>query len=215
MTSRRTFLTALAAGAGAVALRAHSAAATEIQITTGLNGPIGLQLWSLREYLPKDLAGALPRFVRWVSRGRSGRPLEAHAGGASRRPRYRRPAMSVRAHGGSSGAATTPGGHRGSEGHRRDRVVCPWIEHKDAVHERGCDEGGGSLQQRREGRGGGGHWLAYHTHGYEFVPSAEGTLFDTLANAPDPERVSLPVDVFHTDQGGRSRRAHERNTRRA
>ena len=59
MTSRRTFLTALAAGAGAVALRAHSAAATEIEITTGLNGPVGLQLWSLRNYLPNDFAATL------------------------------------------------------------------------------------------------------------------------------------------------------------
>src|SRR6476619_1400371 len=56
MTSRRTFLTALAAGAGAVALRAHSAA---IEIRTDLNGPVGLQLWSLRNYLPKDFAATL------------------------------------------------------------------------------------------------------------------------------------------------------------
>ena len=35
-------------------------ASAQDEIKTALNGPVGLQLWSLREYLPKDLRGSLP-----------------------------------------------------------------------------------------------------------------------------------------------------------
>ena len=62
MTSRRTFLTTTAAGLGASALRPSWAlAADRAEIKTALNGPVGLQLWSLREYLPKDLPGTLAK----------------------------------------------------------------------------------------------------------------------------------------------------------
>src|SRR4051812_6725753 len=64
MPSRREFLTTIAAGLGAAAVAPPWAAgqggsAPEIQ--TALNGPVGLQLWSLREYLPKDLQGSLAK----------------------------------------------------------------------------------------------------------------------------------------------------------
>ena len=47
MHSRRKFLTALAAGVGASAV-ARPWAAAQADIKTTLNGPVGLQLWSLR-----------------------------------------------------------------------------------------------------------------------------------------------------------------------
>src|SRR5262245_43125663 len=60
MPSRREFLATAAAGVGVSALAARGAwAAGAPAIKSPLNGPIGLQLWSLREYLPKDLAGTL------------------------------------------------------------------------------------------------------------------------------------------------------------
>src|SRR5688572_22038744 len=58
--SRRDFLGSLAAG---VVLPAGARAwqSPQDEIRTALNGPVGLQLWSLREYLPKDLAGTLKK----------------------------------------------------------------------------------------------------------------------------------------------------------
>ncbi len=44
--------------------------------------------------------------------------------------------------------------------------------------------------------------FAYHCHGYEFVPSPEGTLFDTLAQQTDPAAVTFQMDVFHALLGG-------------
>jgi len=44
--------------------------------------------------------------------------------------------------------------------------------------------------------------FGYHCHGYEFVPSPEGTLFDTFAGMADPKLVSFQIDVFHAYNGG-------------
>ena len=44
--------------------------------------------------------------------------------------------------------------------------------------------------------------LAYHCHGYEFVSSPQGTLFDSMADATDPAFVSFQIDVLHAFLGG-------------
>jgi sugar phosphate isomerase/epimerase len=44
--------------------------------------------------------------------------------------------------------------------------------------------------------------FGYHLHGYEFVPSPDGTLYDTLVKATDPKLVEFQVDVFHVFHGG-------------
>src|SRR5215217_2252015 len=60
MWSRRAFLNTVVTGlALPAAARAWSPAVQDIR--TPLNGPVGLQLWSVREYLPKDLAGTLTK----------------------------------------------------------------------------------------------------------------------------------------------------------
>lgn len=41
-----------------------------------------------------------------------------------------------------------------------------------------------------------GHPFAYHLHGYEFQPAPEGTLFDVLAGAANPETVQFELDTF-------------------
>jgi len=38
--------------------------------------------------------------------------------------------------------------------------------------------------------------LCYHTHGVEFGPSPEGTLFDTLVKRTDPKFVNYEMDIF-------------------
>src|SRR5262245_50986878 len=61
MTSRRGFLTTLAAGLGTAALRPRLAAGATPEVKTSLGAPVGLQLYSLREDLPKDVPGTLKR----------------------------------------------------------------------------------------------------------------------------------------------------------
>ena len=82
-------------------------------------------------------------------------------------------------------------------------VVCPVDSPRQGLHARGpqaprptCST---ASARRRDDAG---LRFAYHCHGYEFVPSSEGTLFDTLAGATDPQQVAIQVDVFHTFHGG-------------
>ena len=52
----------MAAGLGASTIGLRWAAAADGKtIKSPLSGPIGLQLWSLREYLPKDVPGTLTK----------------------------------------------------------------------------------------------------------------------------------------------------------
>ena len=44
--------------------------------------------------------------------------------------------------------------------------------------------------------------FGYHPHGFEFVPTAEGTLFDMLLRLTKPELVEYEIDVFWFFHGG-------------
>ena len=83
MWSRRRFLSTVAAG---VAVPAGVRAWPEPQdaIKTPLNGPVGLQMWSLREYLPKDLAGTLAKVRAMGFREVEGAGLWKHTAGQLR-----------------------------------------------------------------------------------------------------------------------------------
>ena len=63
MASRRTFLGAMTAGVGATALGGRWAIGADAtpEVKSALGAPIGLQLYSLRDYAPKDLPGTLAR----------------------------------------------------------------------------------------------------------------------------------------------------------
>ena len=203
MTSRRTFLTALAAGAGAVALRAHSAAATEIEITTGLNGPVGLQLWSLRNYLPNDFAATLGKIramgfhevegagldKRTVAEFRAGLDAAGLRCQSAHMPyeRLRDKAPDAFAEARAMGASW---------------VVCPWIDHGTEFTRDDAMKAADVFNRVGKAAHGEGLGLAYHCHGYEFVPSTEGTLFDTIAGATDAATVAFQIDILHAFLGG-------------
>lgn len=46
--------------------------------------------------------------------------------------------------------------------------------------------------------------FTYHAHGYEFVknPEGEGTLFDLIASQTDPKHVNFELDIFWAYHGG-------------
>jgi sugar phosphate isomerase/epimerase len=79
-------------------------------------------------------------------------------------------------------------------------VVCPWIkggspfDRDRALHAADVLEKADVLAQKE------GMKVAYHCHGYEFVASDEGTLFDTLAQAAP--NLHFEVDVFWARAGG-------------
>jgi sugar phosphate isomerase/epimerase len=206
MRSRRVFLSAFVAGLGsAVVWPRRAGAGMTPEVKSLLGGPIGLQLYSLRAYLPKDIPGTLARLR----------------------------ALGIREVEGGGPAGTTPADFRAaldkadlvcqSIGAGFDRlkgdmagvlqeaktlgarfVMCAWIPHDDAAgltrdEALQAAEVFGAAGKAAKAQG---VRLAYHPHGYEFVPSAEGTLLDTIVKNTDPAVVSFEVDIFWARAGG-------------
>ena len=202
MHSRREFLTTVAAGLASPLWTTPASTPLQDEIKTALNGPVGLQLWSLREYLPKDLRGVLAKVRAMGFREVEGGGLWGHTAAQMR-------------------AALDAAGLRCQSAHisferLRDDLsgafaevkavgaswaVCPWIPHK--VFDRDVTlQAAEAFNKFAAAAESAGLRFAYHCHGYEFVPSPEGTLFETLAGATDPKRVMFQVDVFHAFLGG-------------
>ncbi len=204
MRSRRDFLMMAAAGVGAAALRPTWALAADgPQIKTAFGSLVGLQLWSLREYGPKDVPGTLARI-----RAMGFRHVES-AG------LWNQPLADFRAALDKAGLACTSS-HMPLERLRDDAkgalaeakalgatdVVCPWIPHDKVFTREVTLKAAETFTQFGKAAKAEGMRFGYHCHGYEMVPSPEGTLFDTLAGASDPELVEFQIDTFHAYHGG-------------
>jgi sugar phosphate isomerase/epimerase len=202
MITRREALTTLAAAAGVSAISPRAALAQR-DLRTTLNGPVGLQLWSLREYLPKDLKGTLAKVRALGFREVEGAGLWKHTVADLRAAldaaglrcqsthlpfeRLRDAAPAALAEAKALGATW---------------AVCPWIPHKGEFTRETALTTAEAFNRFGRAAEEAGLRFAYHCHGYEFVPAPEGTLFDVLAGATDPARVAFQVDVFHTFHGG-------------
>jgi sugar phosphate isomerase/epimerase len=204
MDTRRDFLRSIAAGVGAAAMLQRRAAAGErIEIRTALSGPVGLQLWSLREQLQKDVPGTLAKVRALGFADVEGAGLW---GLSAARLRAALDAAGLRCQSAHLGFERLRDDAAGAFAEARavgaTWVVCPWIPHEgrftrdDAL--RSADAFNGFAGAAREA----GLRFAYHCHGYEFVPSQEGTLWETLVRATDPALVSFQIDVFHAYNGG-------------
>jgi len=203
MQTRREFLSTFAVAVGASAV-VPAWAASQDEIKTSLNAPVGLQLWSLREYLPKDLPGVLTKVRALGFREVEGAGTWKHTAADMR-------------------AALDAAGLRCQSAHigferLRDNVkdafaevkavgatwvICPWIPHDDNTFTRdNALKAAEAFNTFGKAAADEGLRFGYHCHGYDFVPSAEGTLFDTIAANTDPQRVAFQIDVFHAYDGG-------------
>lgn len=198
MITRRRFLTVSAAVATPAWLKAQTAPR---QIRNPLNGPIGLQLWSLRESLPKDLPGTLARIRAMGFQEVEGAGLWGRTASDLRRAldaaglRCRSAHMSYDRLRDNAAGAFEEARALGATW-----VVCPWIAAKVTRDDilRAADV----FNRAARAAAGAGMRFGYHCHGYEFLPSSEGTLFDTLARNTDPKQVEFQMDVFHAYFGG-------------
>ncbi len=204
MSSRRHFIGTLAAGLGAAALRpARASAALAPEVKSQLGGPIGLQLWSLRTYLPKDVSGTLARL-----RALGVREVEG-AGLAGLAVESFRAAL-------DSADLVCHSVHMDFERIRKDaqgalkeakalgakHLVCPWVPHEGILTRDVALQAADVFNATGKAAKAEGVRFSYHAHGYEFVPSAEGTLFDTIAKQTDPALVSFEIDLFWAKAGG-------------
>ncbi len=205
MRTRRDFLAAVAAGVGASTLRpGRLLAADRPEVKIGLNGPVGLQLWSLRESLPKDLSGTLAKvramgFVEVEGAGLWGQPLAAFRAALDK--------AGLRCRSAHMGMERLEADLAGTLAEAKalgaTDVVCPWIPHDDKGFMRDdALKAADKFNRFGEAAKAAGLTFGYHCHGYEMVPATEGTLFDTLAKATDASLVSFQIDTFHAYHAG-------------
>jgi len=202
MSSRRQFLGMLAAGV-AVPAGVRAWLASQDEVRTALNGPVGLQMWSLREYLPKDLPGTLARVRAMGFRDVEGAGLWKHTAAELRAAldkaglRCRSAHMSYERLRDAASDAFAETKALGASW-----VVCPWIPHDKEFTRDDALKSADAFNKVGTAADAAGLRFAYHCHGYEMLPSPEGTRFDTLAQHTDPKRVTFQIDVFHALYGG-------------
>ena len=75
-------------------------------------------------------------------------------------------------------------------------VGCAWVAHKGDFDEKTCREAIAVFNHAGEALAQNGMIFFSHTHGYEFQPYKDGTLFDLIMAETDPKYVSFEMDVF-------------------
>lgn len=158
---------------------------------------IGLQLYSLRNEFQKDVPGTLD-----MVKALGFRTVEL-AGTYNLTPEQFR--QQLDAHGLIALSAHFPYERFRDdvEGVARDAqtlglkyVGCAWIPHNGAFDEKTCRDASAVFNRAGEALAKHGLKFFYHTHGYEFQPYADGTLFDLLMRETKPKFVSFEMDVF-------------------
>jgi sugar phosphate isomerase/epimerase len=185
LVSRRSFLSAASA---LVALGAKGK----------LSIPIGLEIYSLRTEAVKDLPATLAMIRGFgiteveVSElyGRDAatfRRLLDQAGLKATSMMADHAALAGKIYSVAENAQTLGVGH----------VVCATIPHQHKHLTAGdCEHAVENFNRWGESLASSGLRFCYHTHGVEFDPSPDGTLFDTLVKRTHSKFVSFEMDIF-------------------
>jgi len=160
-------------------------------------GPVGLQLYSLREQFGKDVAGTLdevksfgiqyaelagtygqtPEKFKAELTARGIKPISAHFGFE----RYRDDPEGVAKEANALGL---------------EYAGCAWIPHTGDFDEKTCREAMAVFNKAGEVMAKHGLRFFYHVHGFEFQPHGQGTLLDLLFQETSPKYVNYEMDIF-------------------
>jgi sugar phosphate isomerase/epimerase len=159
--------------------------------------PVGLQLYSLRADFARDVPGTLQKVRDY------GITLVELAGTYNLAPEKFRSML-------KENSLKAISGHFPYERFRDDldAVVrdakalgvqytgCAWIPHEGDFDEKECRGAAAVFNRAGEALSKAGIKFFYHTHGYEFQPHGDGTLFDLLMKETNPKFVNYEMDVF-------------------
>lgn len=189
------FATALVAFISSTAFAADAAKAAG----TGdcFKGPLGIQLWSLRDEFKKDVQGAMAKVHAFGFRN-----VEL-AGTYGKSPEELTSML-------ASNQLKAVAGHFGFERFRDDPegvakeakalglewAGTAWVPHKGDVTEDWAHETAKVFNNAGEVLAKHGIKFYYHNHGYEFVKHVDGTLFDLLVKETKPGLVYFEMDVM-------------------
>jgi sugar phosphate isomerase/epimerase len=194
MTTRRSFLERLAAGAATAAFTARARAA-------GVKPPLGLQLYSVRDQLKKDVPGTLRQVKTWgFDEVESFGDYGASIAGALKDAGLHCGAIHV---GYDQLTSDLAGVLKQADTLGVRTVINPYLPHKAkpfATREE-ILQAAGDFSRWAEACRAAGKRFGYHIHGQEFGKTDSGTLFDVLASESGPE-VGFEADVFWVTVGG-------------
>jgi sugar phosphate isomerase/epimerase len=190
----------LLACVGMLALLISSSLAADTAVT-GTNGsfkgPIGLQLYSLRDQFAKDVPGTLD-LVKNV-----GIKNVELAGTYKLKPEDFKAQLDARGLVAVSGHFPYERFRDDPEGVAREAKAlgmkyagCAWIPHDGDFNEKTCREAIDVFNHAGQVMTKEGLKFFYHVHGYEFQPYGSGTLLDMLIMKTNPKHVRFQMDVF-------------------
>src|SRR5260221_6176381 len=176
---------------------ADSSSAGPAGIGSSFKGPIGLQLYSLRDQFTKDVPGTLdevkgfgikyaelagtygmsPEKFKQELSTRGIKPISAHFGFE----RYRDDAEGVAKEAKALGL---------------EYAGCAWIPHTGNFDEKTCRDAIAVFNKAGEVMAKHGLKFFYHVHGFEFQPNGQGTLLDLLFAETNPKFVNYEMDIF-------------------
>ncbi len=187
----------MAIGVAAVSLVVVPASGSGPLGTATFKGPVGLQLYSLRDQFAKDVPGTLDQVhtfgIQYVElagtygiapaefkkdlAARGLQPISAHYPYEQFRDHVEDIAREAKMLG-------------------LKYVGCAWIPHQGDFDEKTCREAIAVFNRAGAALSKHGLKFFYHTHGYEFQPFGGETLFDMLVKETNPKFVSFEMDVF-------------------
>ena len=212
MTSRRSFLHMLGAGlmtpfafqSGSKSPVSNSASvAKAVKNFATFDGLLGLQLYSLRHQMEKDVPGTLAMVRDWGLRevetaGYYGRTAaqfaeelkranlkvtSMHAGYDQLRDNLKQAVADAKALGATY-------------------VTTAWISHQPPFKLEHAERAAKDFTQWGRALKNDGLRFMYHPHGYEFATGPHGTLLDTLLQTTPADAVHYEMDVFWVVRGG-------------
>jgi sugar phosphate isomerase/epimerase len=196
MTTRRSFLGAVAGGAAAATgLRgvAHAAG--------GAKPPLGLQLYSLRALLARDVPGTLRQVRDWgFEEVETFGPFGAEIASPLKAAGLKVRAMHI---GYDRLEKDLAGVLRDADAVGATTIVNPSlpVRARPRASREEILKAAESFAQWSKACRTAGKRFGYHIHGQEFGPAPEGTLFDVLAKESGPD-VGFEADVYWVAFGG-------------
>jgi sugar phosphate isomerase/epimerase len=190
----KTFLSVLAL----VCAASFGAVAEDKTVGTGASfkGPVGLQLWSLRDSFKKDVPGTLDVVTKMGFKYVELAGTYGKAPADFKKELEAKGLVAIAAHFGFDRFEKDPEGvAKEAEALGLKYAGTAWIPHKGDFDEPQCrhaievfNKAGAVLAK---------HGIKFysHTHGFEFQPYGDGTLYDLLMKETDPKTVSFEMDV--------------------
>ena len=165
---------------------------------SGVPGPLGLELYSLRREIAKDLPGTLA-FTRRLGftdvevPQLYGLPANKFRSELDKAELECSAMVAPEARIRTGLASVADDAHTLGAGY----VIYPWIAHSASGFQRDdCLRATEDFNRWGEQLKTARLQFCYHPHGYEFAPSPQGTLLDTLIQQTHPETVQYQMDVF-------------------